>query len=75
MKGFYPSSVVQRDQPSSLLPKCGSCGLFKTCESPKMEPYGQGRSRVLVVGEAPGQTEDEEGRPFIGRRASSSAPS
>jgi len=67
MKGFYPSSVVQRDQPGTLLPKCGSCGLFKTCESPKMEPYGQGRSRVLVVGEAPGQTEDEAGRPFIGK--------
>ena len=67
MKGFFPSNVVLRDQPGSLLPKCGSCGLFKTCESPKMEPYGKGRSRVLVVGEAPGQTEDEEGRPFIGK--------
>lgn len=67
MKGFFPSSEVQRDQPGSLLPKCGSCGLFKTCESPKMKPYGAGAKRVLVVGEAPGQTEDEQGRPFIGK--------
>jgi uracil-DNA glycosylase family 4 len=32
-----------------------------------MEPYGQGKRGVLVVGEAPGQTEDEEGRPFVGK--------
>jgi uracil-DNA glycosylase len=32
-----------------------------------MEPYGKGHKRVLIVGEAPGATEDEEGRPFIGK--------
>jgi len=67
MKGFFPSSEVQREQPGTLLPKCGSCGLFKHCESPKMKPYGKGGQEVLVVGEAPGQTEDEMGRPFIGK--------
>lgn len=32
-----------------------------------MPVYGEGRKKVLVVGEAPGATEDEEGRPFIGK--------
>jgi DNA polymerase len=32
-----------------------------------MVPYGKGRKDVLVVGEAPGATEDEQGRPFIGK--------
>jgi len=32
-----------------------------------MKPFGQGERRVLVVGEAPGATEDGEGRPFIGK--------
>lgn len=32
-----------------------------------MKPYGLGRKQVLIVGEAPGETEDEEGRPFIGK--------
>jgi uracil-DNA glycosylase family 4 len=32
-----------------------------------MEPYGKGKKRILIVGEAPGQKEDEEGRPFIGK--------
>lgn len=32
-----------------------------------MEPYGKGAMDVLVVGEAPGETEDQQGRPFIGK--------
>lgn len=68
MQGFFPSSRVQQERPATgLVPKCGACGLYKTCESPKMPAFGNGRRRVLVVGEAPGQTEDEEGRPFLGK--------
>jgi len=67
MRGFFSSSTVQRDSPGTLIPRCGACGLFKTCESPKMKPYGKGKMGILVVGEAPGQTEDEEGRPFVGK--------
>jgi len=32
-----------------------------------MKPYGAGGKRVLIVGEAPGETEDSRGRPFIGK--------
>ncbi len=67
MTGFFSSSEIQRDRPIGFVSRCGACGLHKRCESPKMEPYGEGRKRVLVVGEAPGQHEDEEGRPFIGK--------
>ena len=51
----------------STLPKCGRCGLYKTCTSPKMKPSGQGKRSVLFVGEAPGETEDEEGTQFVGQ--------
>jgi DNA polymerase len=64
--GFFQSSVVQRAAPPSLIPRCGQCGLYKTCHSPKIKPYGKGAQRVLVVGEAPGKVEDEQGRPFVG---------
>lgn len=50
-----------------MIPRCGSCGLYKTCNSPKMKPYGEGEKSILIVGEAPGATEDEEGRPFVGK--------
>jgi uracil-DNA glycosylase family 4 len=67
MSGFFESSTVQKERPSGLIPRCGSCGLFKGCQSPKMPVYGKGRKGILFVGEAPGQTEDEKGRPFIGK--------
>lgn len=67
MSGFFSDSQVQKEKPVGLSAKCGACGLYKTCRSPKMPVYGDGRLRVLVVGEAPGQTEDESNRPFVGK--------
>lgn len=67
MKGFFSSSTVQRERPAGLIPRCGECGLYKTCQSPKMPVWGMGSKDVLVVGEAPGATEDEENRPFVGK--------
>jgi len=66
MKGFFQPSQLISKPPASLVPKCGACGLFKTCHSPKMEPSGRGIKKILVVGEAPGATEDEEGLQFVG---------
>lgn len=51
----------------SLIPKCGKCGLWKRCESPKMEPTGKGRKKILVIGEFPGQSEDDQGKHFVGK--------
>lgn len=67
MTGFFASSAVQREKPAGLIPKCGSCGLFKSCQSPKMPVYGSGGLKVMIVGEAPGATEDEQGVPFVGK--------
>jgi uracil-DNA glycosylase family 4 len=50
-----------------MLPRCGECGLFKTCKSPKMKPSGKGRLNIMVVGEAPGADEDREGVQFVGK--------
>lgn len=65
-KGFFAESLLMSDRPSGLLPKCGACGLFRGCQSPKMPPSGKGKRRVLIVGEAPGRNEDEQGIQFIG---------
>lgn len=53
-------------KPLQMVPQCGACGLYKTCESPKMPPSGVGRRKVLIVGEAPGADEDREGKQFVG---------
>ena len=45
---------------------CNTCGLDKTCKSPKMPTTGEGKCSILVVAEAPGATEDDENRQLVG---------
>ena len=58
MKGFFKTFPLTR----GILSKesCRSCGLYKTCRSPKMNYTGKGRKKILIVGEAPGRSEDED---------------
>jgi DNA polymerase len=46
----------------------GGCG-FEPCENATNMVPGEGNpdAEVIVVGEAPGRNEDEQGRPFVGR--------
>lgn len=68
-RGFFTKSElpVLKQHDSQMVPQCGSCGLLKTCKSPKMEPFGRGKKDILIVGEAPGEDEDEQGIPMVGR--------
>lgn len=48
------------------LPRCRKCGL---CNGRKrvVTASGNDRAKVMIVGEAPGYSEDEKGRPFVGQ--------
>ena len=50
----------------STLPACGACGFYKTCKSPKIEPQGKGKKRILIISDMPGANEDENGKPIVG---------
>ncbi len=65
--GFLSHSLPTVSLARFSEPKCGQCGLFKNCISPKMPVAGEGRRKVLVIGEAPGEIEDQQGKPFVGR--------
>lgn len=65
--GFFTQSEMAASKPPvSRIPKCGSCGLWKLCKSPKMSVSGKGQKKILIVGEAPGENEDKENRQFCG---------
>lgn len=67
MEGFFRLSEIQMARPGTdLTPKCGACGLFRKCNSPKMQPWGEGEKKILIIGEAPGAEEDRRGIPFVG---------
>jgi len=48
------------------LARCGHCGRYKGCDSPKMPVTGKGRLGVLVVAEAPGREEDRQSKQLVG---------
>jgi len=61
-KGFFfdSPSIVKNQKSYSPNFTCETCGLFRTCKSPKMRPTGSGERGILIVAEAPGREEDEE---------------
>ena len=66
-KGFFALSKINRLNPvKARLPKCGICGLYKQCHSPKMPPTGKGKKKILIVAEAPGWQEDQKNTQLIG---------
>lgn len=66
MEGFFDRMELVVRQPVAREPNCGKCGLYKGCQSPKMGVAGKGKKKIMIIGEAPGATEDEHGKPFIG---------
>jgi uracil-DNA glycosylase family 4 len=61
--------IVERhaQDPYSAHRKCEDCGLYTGCRSPFMRrKQVTEKPKILIVGEAPGQEEDERGAPFEG---------
>lgn len=73
---FNPAEVSgKHTRKSFIVDPCKICGLFKGCISPKMKQYGVNKKHIFVLGEAPGEDEDEyvdkktgeKGRGFVGK--------
>jgi len=61
-KGFFNPSELATSNTVPTLSRCGMCGLYQGCKTPKMKPTGEGRLGILVVAEAPGQLTGETGQ-------------
>ena len=66
-KGFFSSSSFQTKDRIPTTARCGLCGRYKNCKSPKMPPTGRGRKKILFIAEAPGEEEDKNNIQLIGR--------
>lgn len=47
--------------------KCKACSLAKTRNNVVFADGSPSTAKIVLIGEAPGETEDELGRPFVGR--------
>ena len=54
------------DDLRKIISKCEQCDLYKT-RNKTVFGSGPSNSKIMIIGEAPGKDEDEQGEPFIGR--------
>lgn len=66
-KGFFSSSSFQTKNRVPTTARCGLCGRYRHCKSPKMPLTGKGKKKILFVAEAPGEEEDKKNIQLIGR--------
>ncbi|HTR77435.1 MAG TPA: uracil-DNA glycosylase [Gemmatimonadaceae bacterium] len=59
------ASFESLDQIAAAVATCTRCPLYATAKHP-VPGEGHPKARLMLVGEAPGATEDETGRPFVG---------
>lgn len=64
---MFSDSEMKASPAQNQFLSCEKCGLALGCQSPKMESFGDGQKKILLIGEAPGGTEDRTGRPFVGK--------
>jgi uracil-DNA glycosylase family 4 len=65
MFGGKLSSLATLEAIAAEVAKCTKCPLYSTAKNP-VPGEGNPNADLMCVGEAPGATEDETGRPFIG---------
>ena len=58
--------VATLDAIKPLIAACTACALHATAKNP-VPGEGNPRAQFVCVGEAPGESEDETGRPFVGK--------
>ena len=53
----------------SLKDNCMKCKKCRLCETRTNVVFGEGNpnSKIMFIGEGPGENEDLQGRPFVGR--------
>lgn len=65
--GFFTPTELKTKKTLKRSSQCGACGLYKHCQSPQMTYKGEGRKKILVVGESPGAEEDRNNEQFVGK--------
>ena len=65
MFGGALDTVTTLDAIAEMVRACGACGLAKLARN-AVPGEGNPNADFVLVGEAPGQNEDESGRPFVG---------
>ena len=69
MSGFFTKKETES---KTVLPgkaqSCIACNLMKGCKSPRMQPWGNFKKRILIVTDTLNRADDAKGQPLTGER-------
>jgi uracil-DNA glycosylase family 4 len=65
MEGFFSKKETESmSRPDGKTYSCVSCGLYKSCNSPKLAVAGRFKRGILNIGSRPSESDDEAKKPF-----------
>ncbi len=76
MASFFDLEEIQNlergdeQAPGKRMYGCEACGLYKLCRTPKMPAVGNGKKKILIIGDAATADEDRTGNEVHGERYS-----
>ena len=67
MQGFFEVENTERKKTRAVQKvDCYSCGLYRQCNTPKMDYYGEGQKKILIIDSFPNKREDDLGKQGLG---------
>lgn len=67
MEGFFSKESTQsKSRPEGKKISCASCGLYRNCTTPKMQPSGNFRKGILNIGSFNSELDDKKGTQWQG---------
>jgi len=68
MTGFFSSKETEsKTRPGGKKYSCIACGLIKNVEMPRIEPFGEFKKKILLIGESPNETDISKDELWTGR--------
>lgn len=65
MKGFFSIKETESaSRPEGKILSCASCGFYKKCKTPKMQPTGNFGKQILIIDASPERIDDKMGAAF-----------
>ena len=62
MKGFFTQKETESaSRPDGKILSCASCGNYRYCETPKMQPIGNFKKQIMIIGTSPERVDDKRG--------------
>lgn len=66
--GFFTKEQTASHKITKVPQSCASCGLSKKARKGRMQPWGSGKKKILIIAGSPTESDDRRGKPWTDSR-------